>query len=162
MDTTARSQVTDHPALREGFGTSRTWQRTIRGKRYSFTAILMPSGERRYAASRLDVPSGLYEDTAQQFACYWHRVGFWTVPAPVRIVVTNDLYGRWIGERGTIVPCPAQFAEYDQPGTVWAYMDFQAAEHAAHPQYAKPLPVGLQAGEFAVDSDPPPWPNWTR
>jgi hypothetical protein len=81
--TTPRSEVISHPAPKQGHGTSRTWQRTIAGKRYSFTAILMPSGERRYAASRLDVPGkpGDFDvDAAARFDCYWHRVGFWTVP----------------------------------------------------------------------------------
>lgn len=77
-----RSPVTHHEPLKPGFGSSRTWQRIIGGKRYSFTAILMPSGERRYAASRLDIPDrAMNPETCAQFACYWHRVGFWTVAA---------------------------------------------------------------------------------
>lgn len=35
------------------FGSSRRWGRTILGQAYSFTAVLMPSGERRYFATKL-------------------------------------------------------------------------------------------------------------
>ena len=69
-----RSPVTAHDAPKPHHGSSRTWQRVIGGRQYSFTAILMPSGERRYAASRLDGPDG-------RFDCNWHRVLFVTVPA---------------------------------------------------------------------------------
>lgn len=71
----ARSDVQDHPALQQGFGTSRTWRRTIAGRQYRFTAVLMPDGERRYSASRLD-------GTDARFACSWAHVLFWTAPAP--------------------------------------------------------------------------------
>lgn len=69
--TSPRTAVTDHAPTREGNGSSRTWQRTIRGVHYSFTAVLMPNGERRYAASRLTGADA-------RFACSWTRVGFWT------------------------------------------------------------------------------------
>lgn len=70
----ARSGVTAHKAPAAGHGSSRTWQRTIGGRQYAFTAILMPDGERRYSASRLDGADG-------RFDCSWKRAGFWTVPA---------------------------------------------------------------------------------
>lgn len=78
-----RSEVTEHYATRTGNGHSRSWGRTIGGKQYSFTAVLMPNGERRYAASRLDGPDA-------RFACYWHRVGAWTVPGGASATVTRD------------------------------------------------------------------------
>jgi hypothetical protein len=63
-----RSKVTEQGPEHEGFGTSRSWSRTIQGIRYSFTAVTMPSGERRYFASRFNgYPGGA------RFACAWDR-----------------------------------------------------------------------------------------
>jgi hypothetical protein len=59
----------------EGFGTSRLWQRTIQGRLYSFTAVLMPNGERRYFASRFNGYSG-----GPAFACAWDPCFEHTVP----------------------------------------------------------------------------------
>lgn len=64
-------------AKRLGDGTSRSWTRVLSGKRYSFTAVLMPDGERRYSISRFDGPEG-----ASNFAHYWTQVHFVTVPPP--------------------------------------------------------------------------------
>jgi hypothetical protein len=64
----ARSQITEHAADRPGNGASRTWSRTIGGQAYSFTAVTMPSGERRYFASRFNgYPGGA------RFACAWDQ-----------------------------------------------------------------------------------------
>lgn len=63
-----RSAITEHEGAREGDGTSRTWSRVIQGTLYSFTAVTMPSGERRYFASRFNgYPGG------PQFGCAWDR-----------------------------------------------------------------------------------------
>lgn len=74
LDTSKRSDVINHEPLKLGFGSSRTWQRTINGRRYSFNAVLMPSGERRYFASQLE------NGADGRFACYWHPVLSWTFP----------------------------------------------------------------------------------
>lgn len=57
--TEARSEIHFVSALQEGFGTSRRWTRILGGKLYSFTAVLMPDGERRYSAYRYDGPKHL-------------------------------------------------------------------------------------------------------
>ena len=74
--TEPRGKITERAPLQEGYGTSRRWTRVIRGIRYSFTAVLMPSGERRYAVTRLR-PGG-----DPRFAREWKSVAFWTVRAP--------------------------------------------------------------------------------
>lgn len=72
-----RSEILIRQPMRPGDGTSRVWTRVLSGKRYSFTAVLMPSGERRYSVSRYDGrPDGRY------FSQYWTRLHFVTVPAP--------------------------------------------------------------------------------
>lgn len=68
-----RGKVTRHEPSRPGNGSSLTWQRTIQGKPYSFTAVLMPDGERRYFASVFNGYSG-----GPKFACAWTRVLSWT------------------------------------------------------------------------------------
>jgi hypothetical protein len=74
--TSARSLVISfgQPRNQPDGGTSRTWERLIAGKRYAFTAVLMPDGERRYTARYL--PAGRLP--VQQL---WRTVGFWTFPA---------------------------------------------------------------------------------
>lgn len=65
---------------RDGQGWSRTWQRTIGGARFAFTAVVMPlTGELRYFAQRLRPE---YAD-APQFDCGWERLHDITV-APTR------------------------------------------------------------------------------
>lgn len=73
--TSARSEITSHGPHNHA-ASSRTWQRTISGRQYSFTAILMLSGERRYAAHVLR------EGQDPRFGCSWQPAGFWTLPAP--------------------------------------------------------------------------------
>lgn len=68
-----RSAITEHVPTREGDGTSRMWRRTIQGRQYSFTAVVMPDGERRYFASRLQPGKD------PRFACYWRPAGEWIV-----------------------------------------------------------------------------------
>lgn len=48
----ARSEITAHAPSREGNGSTRRWSRTIGGQDYSFNAVLMPDGERRYFATK--------------------------------------------------------------------------------------------------------------
>lgn len=67
----ARSQVTEYPPLHEGFGTSRKWSRMIQGRLYSFNAVLMPNGERRYFADRFD-------GRDMRFGHTWKPVLGWT------------------------------------------------------------------------------------
>ena len=63
---------TDEPIF-EDHGTSRRWMRVIRGRLYSFTAVLMPDGERRYFVNRFD-------GTDQRFDCEWtHEILAWTI-----------------------------------------------------------------------------------
>lgn len=58
------------PPNRDGGGWSRTWQRTIAGRVYSFTAVVMPlTGDLRYFVRRLRHE---YAD-APQFDCGWER-----------------------------------------------------------------------------------------
>jgi hypothetical protein len=61
-----RSAVNEYPPLHAGNGTSRRWTRTIQGRLYSFTAVLMPNGERRYFAARFD-------GTDKRFDCEWTK-----------------------------------------------------------------------------------------
>ena len=74
--TNARSEITHHEPHQTGHGSSRTWQRTILGKQYSFNAVLMPNGERRYFAHQLEPGK---DDLAARFACYWHPVISWII-----------------------------------------------------------------------------------
>lgn len=83
-ETFPRSEITHHEPIREGNGSSRTWSRTIRGKLYSFEAVFMPNGERRYFASRLQ------DGKDSRFACYWTRVFALTLPdEPIIIDMRN-------------------------------------------------------------------------
>lgn len=65
---------TDQP-LRPGDGTARSWRRDIQGQMYSFTAVLMPTGERRYFARKFNGYSG-----GPRFACAWSPCLEWTFP----------------------------------------------------------------------------------
>lgn len=51
-NTGARSDVRQFGPFREGHGSSRQWNRVINGTPYSFTAVTMPDGERRYFVNR--------------------------------------------------------------------------------------------------------------
>ncbi len=73
----ARSEVRQYEATRPGNGSSRTWSRELGGSRYRFTAVLMPSGERRYFVSRYN---GYPDD---RFACAWSRCAEWIIPPAV-------------------------------------------------------------------------------
>lgn len=66
MTVSERSEIRETGPRQEGFGTSRRWTRTIGGQQYSFTAVLMPDGERRYFASKFNGYSG-----GPRFACAW-------------------------------------------------------------------------------------------
>jgi len=72
MNVGQRSEVRFHEAPKEGHGTYRTWSREIGENRYSFTAVLMPDGERRYSVSRYNGTSVPSFDSA------WTRVHFIT------------------------------------------------------------------------------------
>ncbi len=76
-----------------------------------------------------------------------------------RVRVTDTRYGILDGEYGTVVAAtPALVAMMAQPGapdftgTVWVYMDAQAADHAedlaAGRTYAQPEPVGFDPEEL--------------
>ena len=70
-----RTAIATRGPNRPGNGTSRMWTRVILGKLYSFTAVIMPDGERRYFANRFD-------GTDSRFDCEWtHDVLAWTIPA---------------------------------------------------------------------------------
>jgi len=81
--------VSEHVQLpsREGNGTSFYWSRTINDTPYSFTLVLMPSGERRYEVKRYNgyciesVRAG-YVTVEQllRLGCAW---------SPVHFIVTN-------------------------------------------------------------------------
>jgi hypothetical protein len=75
-DMSERSKITEHAPYHAGDGTSRTWSRTIQGVLYSFTAVAMPSGERRYFASRFNGYSG-----GPRFACAWDQAAEMTFRA---------------------------------------------------------------------------------
>jgi len=79
-----------------------------------------------------------------------------------RVIVTETPYGTWDGEAGTVVEAtPALVAMMAKPGapdlsgTVWVYMDAQAASHAADVAagraYAQPEPVGFDAHELVAE-----------
>jgi hypothetical protein len=68
-----RGKITEWPPSGDS-GTARTWERVIRGRRYGFTAIVAPGGERRYSARRLD----------SHYAWDWQTVGRWTFPRAER------------------------------------------------------------------------------
>lgn len=82
--TEPRSEVRVTPPGLPGNGTSRTWSRVLSGKRYSFCAILMPDGERRYSVQRFDGAPG-----SEGFGCDWTHLHFITVPAPVAAAETE-------------------------------------------------------------------------
>lgn len=71
-----------------------------------------------------------------------------------RVTCTGTAYGHWIGESGTVEATPPECAAYDTPEVVWVYMDFQAEEHARLPQYARPVPVGLDPGQLVPAAAP--------
>lgn len=73
--TSERSEVTEHAPNMPGHGSSRRWTRTIAGKLYSFNAVLMPNGERRYFARVL-------KGNDARFDCNWKPAGGWIIPAP--------------------------------------------------------------------------------
>lgn len=55
MEIGSRGQVFIRPPISRKdttSGTARVWGRTINGHQYSFTATLMPTGERRYRVAR--------------------------------------------------------------------------------------------------------------
>lgn len=72
--TEPRSKVSYDPPRTQGSGVIRRWQRVIGGTRYSFTAVTMPDGERRYFASRLTGYAG-----GPKFACAWKPCAAWTI-----------------------------------------------------------------------------------
>jgi hypothetical protein len=71
-----RSTIQELQPSREGNGSTRRWTREINGHLYSFTAVLMPSGERRYAVDVFNGYAG-----GPSWGCAWDRVHFVTVPA---------------------------------------------------------------------------------
>lgn len=81
-----RGEITTSSSNKPRFGSTRRWSRTIGGARYSFTAVLMPNGERRYAVSKYNGygDDGTEEGRAigMRFGCAWTEVHFITVPAP--------------------------------------------------------------------------------
>ena len=80
LGTGTRSEVRESAPRREGNGTSRMWQREMRGKLYSFHAVTMPDGERRYHASRWDGPGRPGTPGNPNFAHHWTPVFSYTVP----------------------------------------------------------------------------------
>lgn len=80
---------------RPGNGTSRRWSRTINGRPYSFTAVTMPNGERRYFVSRyngyLSDVNGLPTPGATKWGCAWSPAHEWIIPAASR--------NHWLRER---------------------------------------------------------------
>lgn len=81
-----RSQIHVREATRPGNGSSRVWRRTINGRPYGFTAVLMPDGQRRYFVERyngyLANPDGTPGFNALTFGCAWSPVHAIIVPAP--------------------------------------------------------------------------------
>jgi hypothetical protein len=69
-----RSAVIDHEPIGQGFGSYRTWSRTIGQNRYSFTLVTMPNGEIRYAVRKFNSYVG-----GPGFDCAWDRVHFFTI-----------------------------------------------------------------------------------
>lgn len=60
------------PPNQSGHGTARRWRREIQGTWYTFTAVLMPDGERRYFANRFNGYAG-----GMNYACAWTPVLEW-------------------------------------------------------------------------------------
>jgi hypothetical protein len=69
-----RSAVHESGPMQPGFGSSRTWTRELNGTLYSFNAVLMPDGERRYFVSRFNGYVG-----GPKFACAWTPCREWIV-----------------------------------------------------------------------------------
>ncbi|MFE7796980.1 hypothetical protein [Nocardia sp. NPDC057440] len=79
-----RGTITHQPAPMAGHGSTRSWTRRLNGKLFSFIAILMPNGERRYSVARYDGPARLLETGA--FANDWTRLHFIVVqPAAIEV-----------------------------------------------------------------------------
>lgn len=79
-NTEPRSDIRVREPHRDGWGTSRAWTRVLGGKLYSFHAVTMPDGERRYAVSRWDGGGRPGEPGHPNFACDWTPVFSYTVP----------------------------------------------------------------------------------
>jgi hypothetical protein len=76
--TGSRGEIHTSLPDRPGNGTSRTWARTIGGARFTFTAVAMPDGERRYFVSRYngygDRGTPASRENGMRFGCAWSRV----------------------------------------------------------------------------------------
>jgi len=85
MEITPRTPVvtTEPPPWAQGHGTCRRWSRTINGRPYSFNAVTMPNGERRYFVERyngyLSGPDGLPTPGATAWGCAWSPAHEWIV-----------------------------------------------------------------------------------
>jgi hypothetical protein len=81
----------------ERYGMTRSWQRELGGKLYSFSAVIMPDGERRYFANRFNGYVG-----GPLFGCAWDRCFEATVPGAGRpVCVTCDAEHDVIGTCST-------------------------------------------------------------
>lgn len=85
-------QITSR-AWQSGFGMSRTWQRDLGGELYSFTAVIMPNGERRYFADRFNG-----NVSGPEYGCAWTPCFEATISAPHRAACpTCDVHHDVIG-----------------------------------------------------------------
>jgi hypothetical protein len=86
-----RTRLYISPPEKPGRGTSIHWRREIFGVPHSFTLVVMPNGELRYAVCRYN--GYLYDlikvgmttwGAALQFACAWDQTHFIIVPPRLR------------------------------------------------------------------------------
>lgn len=88
-----RSTVHLNEADRPGWGTSRTWRRTINGKHYSFTVVNMPDGELRMTVrlyngygnddvTLFGMSQAEADERGMRWACAWNLVKSITIKPP--------------------------------------------------------------------------------
>lgn len=75
----ATARVVTVLASRDDYATVRQWMRVLGEELCSFSAVIMPDGERRYFASRFNGYGG-----GPNFACAWTQCLAVTIPAPER------------------------------------------------------------------------------
>lgn len=131
-----RSKIMEYAALRPGHGTSRTWTRVIYGTLYSFTAVTMPNGERRYSVSKYNSYVG-----GTSYDCAWDRVHFITVPEQTKTIRILKIVWSGIDDKiynyYKVVQYPGDISDtitaWIAPGKSSTLLDWSVSEYAEIP-----------------------------
>lgn len=135
MDISPRTPIITTEPAREGNGTCRRWSRTINGRPYSFNAVTMPNGERRYFVSRyngyLSDADGLPTPGATKWGCAWSPAHEWIVPviAPESLMIARtDPSAAVVALDGIDVSDPERaHSEADELLRAWAPREIREA-----------------------------------